>query len=602
MDKDMIAANVIQVPDLYTLVLDVSESPIQRMGPNYISNMVAEAQANPSTTLPKPPTRENRAAAASQAVSSSTTSEPQKAEALINLETPVPVSPAQVRSNTRHIATQRPSNVPVVPAPTSAASTLPLSTPTSSNTHQAASAHQPIVSNGPIPSNVSTAPPSAYTRPSASSSSPYPSISQNVAPVQPQFVTSMHQPHVQGGRQWLSYVPPGQPALQSGFQPGLTRPWITPKIAPAISHAVMDPDAPKIAAVPTTPTNQQAQQSQMGFSPRTPASADKRHLARDILRSLRGSHLLSGKRKRSEEPPTAAKRVRPSQDVQPSSDALVSDSTSNVQSNSALSNQQIAVDALPVHASALQREEEEGEEEEEIMLVEDMMSLSPLAGPQLPQTAVKSSSPPLQLDEIIDISDDELQNEKSPAKPIEALPITASISSPFPSAQLISSKAKEPLFLPSPSSSPRSAQSLHDPDKDPLISGGDVVEVEAPWDMPSMEVGDVSMEQLRPPGLKQKEKKMKVYVLIPPPPDWVKRAKQRGNNVPSRRGKNKGQKSNRARRIPWLPDDKDIGDSENGIEEIEGSDNEGRTSQATSEVDTREAEGTISSPLVALDT
>ena len=564
------------------------------MGPNYISDMVAEAQANPSTTLPKPPTRENRAAAAaaSQAPASTTTSEPQKAEALINLEPPVPVSPSQVRSNTRHVATQRPNNVPVDPVSTSAASTLPLSTPTSSNTHQAASAHQPITPNGLIPSNVSTAPPSAYTRPSISS------ISQNVAPVQP---------HVQRGRQWLSYVPPGQPALQSGFQPGSTRPWITPKIAPAISHSVVNPAAQRTAAViPTTPTNQQTQQSQMGVSPRTPASADKKHLARDILRSLGGSHLLSGKRKRSEEPSTAAKRLRPSQDVQTNADALASDSASNIQSDSAISNQQISVDSLPIHASALQREEEEEgeeegenkegkeEEEEEIMLVEDMMSLSPLPGPQLAQTAVKSSSPPLHSDEIIDISDDELQNEKSPAKPIEALPITASVSSPFPSAQSIPSKAKEPLFLPSPSSSPRSAQSLHDPDKDPLNSGGDNIEVEAPWDMPSVDLGDVTMEQLRSPEPKKRQKKMKVYVLIPPPPDWVKRAKQIGKNFPSRRGKNQRQTSNNARRIPWLPDDEDVGDSENGIEEIEGS--EGRTSQATSEVDTREAKGTISPP------
>src|SRR5882762_4334943 len=93
------------------------------MGPNYISNMVAVAQANTSPTLPKPPTRENIVAGAATPHvpgSSSDTFQSRKAETYINIEPPVAMSPAQVRSNTRHVPTQRPSNTPgtsVSPAP-----------------------------------------------------------------------------------------------------------------------------------------------------------------------------------------------------------------------------------------------------------------------------------------------------------------------------------------------------------------------------------------------------------------------------------------------------------------------------------------------------
>jgi hypothetical protein len=249
---------------------------------------------------------------------------------------------------------------------------------------------------------------------------------------------------------------------------------------------------------------------------------------------------------------------------------------SSIPSWPAISVQDLAVDALPVHASASQREEDD-----EIILVEDMTSMTSRPGPSHisnSQMAFVSTSTPLQSEDIIDISDDE--PEKSPVKPVEALPVIEPVFSPFPLAETVPSKAKEPLFLPSPSSSPRSAQSLQYPNRTLHTLGGDNVEIEAPWDMPSMDVLDVSMEHPLALGPKRKNKRMEVYVLIPPPPDWVKGAKQ-------------SKKGGKQKRKPWIADE-EVGDSE--IEETEDWDvKEGTTSRRRPEIDTGKADGTTSS-------
>jgi hypothetical protein len=555
--------------------------PKQRMGPNYISNMVATAQADSSATVPKPPTRENRAVAAavSQSLpSSSSASQPRKAESLVNLEPRTATSPAQVLSNTRHIVAQRPTASAPAPAPPTRS--VPSATPARLHARQAKSNTppvQPLVSNGASsiagygPTTASTAPFPVWPPPSTSSTQPSSSVFQSTTSAQPQFAIPTN---------WGLYAPPGNES-RSGYQPGPPGSWVSQRKVP-ITMTPSNSDGQGLAAgAPMTPTNQQLQTDS---SPRTPASADKKHLARDILRSLGGSRLLNGKRKRSAEPPVAAKRTRPLGAEQPDSDI-------HTGGNFALSDQQPAGDVLPIHTSALRREEEE--DDDEIELVEDMTSFPPLpisgsSRSSESQAAPMPSSTQLQLDDIIDISDDETNN--LPAKPIKSMPIVAPAPSLFPAASMVSSKAKEPLFLPSPSSSPRSTRSLQYLDNGALTREDHDDEIEAPWDMPSM---DISAEQ--PFSLESKKIRMEPYVYIPPPPDWVKRAMQRSDKVQNSQQKNRQLKHNNAKRKAWImEDDEVVGDSEHEMDEIEGWD--GGTSQRARGLDTKEADGMTPNP------
>ncbi|KIM75010.1 hypothetical protein PILCRDRAFT_689843 [Piloderma croceum F 1598] len=574
LDKDAIAADV-----------------IQRMGPNYISNMVATAQANSSATVPKPPTRENRAVATavSQSLpSSSSASQSRNAESLVNLEPRAATSPAQVLSNTRHIVAQRPTASAPAPAPPTIP--VPLTTPVSLDARQAKSNAPPVQPLGASstagygPTTASTAPFPIWPPPSTSSTRPSSSGSQSATSAQPHSVAPMALTRPEGGLNWGLHAPPGNESgsVRGGYQPGPPGSWVSQRKVPG-TMASSNSDGQGLAAgAPMTPTNQQLQTDS---SPRTPASADKKHLARDILRSLGGSRLLNGKRKRSEEPPVAAKRIR-----QLGAEPHSVGSMSSFQSNSALSDQQPAGDMLPIHNSDLRREEEE-EDDDEIELVEDMTSFSPLpisgsSRSSKTQVTPIPSSTQLQLDDIIDISDDENQN--LPAKPIQSVPIVAPALSPFPATGMVSSKAKEPLFLPSPSSSPRSSRSLQYLDNGALTQKDDNDEIEAPWDMPSM---DVSAEQ--PLSLEPKKKgkiRMEPFVYIPAPPDWVKRAKQRSDKAPNGQQRNRQVKHNNAKRKVWImEDDEVVGDSEHEIDEIEGWD--GWTSQRGRELDTKEADG-----------
>jgi hypothetical protein len=256
-------------------------------------------------------------------------------------------------------------------------------------------------------------------------------------------------------------------------------------------------------------------------------------------------------------------------------------------SGSSSPGQHSTADALPAQASAPQKEEDEEDEDE--IAVKHMVSSPPppFSGPPQPsnsQTVAILSPASLQTDDVVDISDDEPQNEKSSTKPAEAPPIAAPVFSSFPPAETRPPKIKEPLFLPEPSSSPRSVQSLHYAD-DGHPQPGDDLEINAPWDTPSM---DVSMGQPLEPT-KESKKRTEVYVLIPPPPDWVKRAKRSSNKIYSSQETVKQQMLNNAKHKPWVNEDEEVGDSEDDIHA-----NPKGMSQREQGLDNGETDGTTS--------
>jgi hypothetical protein len=124
----------------------------------------------------------------------------------------------------------------------------------------------------------------------------------------------------------------------------------------------------------------------------------------------------------------------------------------------------------------------------------------------------------------------------------------------------------------------------------PLTLEGDDTEIEAPWDMPSIDSPDVSMEQpLALESKKNGKRRTEVYVLIPPPPDWVKQVKQRSNNAQGGQ-RNRQPRPNKAKRKPWVSEDDEVEESEHEIDVIEEWDLPER------EVDAKEADGTTSIP------
>jgi hypothetical protein len=290
----------------------------------------------------------------------------------------------------------------------------------------------------------------------------------------------------------------------------------------------------------------------------------------------------------------AAKRARSLQPEQPNhDDAQTAGSKSNLQLNSDVSDQQPIVDALSVDTLALRKEEED--DDEGIEIVEEMTTLTTsLPEPSQPQIASMPSSAQLQQD-IIDISDDDdLENRKLPSEPGETLPV-ASPAFPVWPPEVVPFKAKEPLFLPSPSSSPRSPRSLQYAVHDPLTMGRKSVEIEASWDMPSIDGPEIS-GQLFSPQPKKKGNRMEAYVLIPPAPDWVRRARHDNSKARNRQNKNRQLNLNTAKHKSWIREEEVVTDSENEVEDIEDWDVEDGTTRRYQDVDTREADGTISPP------
>lgn len=275
------------------------------------------------------------------------------------------------------------------------------------------------------------------------------------------------------------------------------------------STPMMSPSLPSVsilaspAQAPSTPSNQQ---TQSGVTLRTPASADKKHIARDILRSLGSSRMLNGKRKRSDELPAALANKR-GQKMQ-----LEGGSTPDTQLGilSALQSDQHfhAIDAVSAIA-ALPAMEEDEDDEAEINLVEDMTSLPP--------------PPPFEA------APKHIDNSGDTQDAMTMDPIAMFQFPPPLKLEEERSKAKEPLFLPSSkSSSPNGRQTPSVQYGDgPVVNNVDII-MDWGTDMTAMKDLDASAETL--PALKpmkRSHRRMEVFVLVPPPPDWVKRAKLR---------------------------------------------------------------------------
>jgi hypothetical protein len=174
--------------------------------------------------------------------------------------------------------------------------------------------------------------------------------------------------------------------------------------------------------------------------------------------------------------------------------------------------------------------EEDDDDEAEINLVEDMTSL-PLPPPP---------SQPLSIN-------DNAQGTMS-TKPI-AIPQF----SPTPKLEAERSKAKEPLFLPSSRSpSLNSGQAPGFQDQDGDGPGVDNMDTDTTWDMDLTLTRDLDASVEIPAALEPKKKsskRMEVFVLMPPPPDWVKRAKlnargTRASKEPGKRKQSRGEKGN----------------------------------------------------------
>lgn len=272
------------------------------------------------------------------------------------------------------------------------------------------------------------------------------------------------------------------------------------------------------AQAPSTPSNKQIQPS---GTLRTPASADKKHIARDILRSLGSSQVLNGKRKRSHEPPTSI----PNKRGQKRQGGGTPDTQFGTVSTLQFGQHSHAVDVVPVIAAAPEMDGDD-DDEAEINLVEDMTSLSP---------------PP-----SLSINDNtkDTMSTKSIAIPQ---------FSPIPKLEAERSKAKEPLFLPSSrSSSPNRGRAPSFQDQDGDGPGVDNMDTDTAWDMDLTLMKDLNASVETPAALepKKKSKRMEVFVLVPPPPDWVKQAKlnthgtQASKESSKRKGLSRGKKGN----------------------------------------------------------
>lgn len=476
---------------------------MQHVGPSHYSDMAHQHLANlshtgahrPSVTqspivAQKPVVTQNPAV--TQRLTAASNSEPSQSTARLTVEPRLVADPNRVLSNTRHLN-------PQVANPATASST---SAPLTSNPGGPSTA--PTVAQVPAPPNFAMAPngtvfssttgaPAAYGTDNA-----HPALSD-----QP----SRHVIHK------ATYHGPQLPSVEPSM---FTTPLQSP--SPTLSNGQIQEGSQQLLHTPTT------LHLANGSSLRTPASADKRHLARDILRSL------AGKRKRSQDAliDISSKRVR---DEVPANPAQPSSVTSD--------------------ASAIENSQRR-EEEAQVQSVENMITT----------LLLKSASPPLLTAQTTDMLPSEPVDAGSKAL---ALPTTAVLDT-----QLVAgpSKAREPLFLPSPTSSLRSSVQF-----DPGDLG-------AAYESPPIPIPSPSVS---PPLYK---KQMEPYVLILPPPDWVKR------HIDTQRTRNKsGQRLRDAVQQRPAPARKVLqpSDLEDDIEEIEQWDGEANTGSRGREMD---ADGT----------
>ena len=274
-------------------------------------------------------------------------------------------------------------------------------------------------------------------------------------------------------------------------------------------------------ALPTTPMQSQ---TALPYSPRTPASADKKHLARDILRSLKpkpSSGSSSGKRKRSESlvnPPTKRGRSPGMSELQQthetSNAALATTPASLVHDASSAS----------VHAQELHLEDAQLND------VNRLLSASPPQQPTAEAPMDRLPTPKSLPDATVRIQEipekEGSANEALVAvpKPIQA-PVSPHSSSHIQQPEAGPSKNKVPLFL--PSSSPASAASF----ADGHTHHEDVIDVDA-WNEPMDAIEKpASHPIIKQSANRKKVPKNEVYILMPPTPAWVRHAKAREKRV-----------------------------------------------------------------------
>ena len=273
-----------------------------------------------------------------------------------------------------------------------------------------------------------------------------------------------------------------------------------------------DGSAPQsqLQALPTTPIQSQ---TALAYNPRTPASANKKRLARDILRSLK-PRLANGKRKRSESlvnPPT--KRGR---------SLGISESQKTPETPSTV----FAPASTSLHdVSSASHAQEPRMEDAQHNVVNHILSAPPTHQPTVQVPINHLPTPNSVPDATARIQEGDLEEEDSakealvphPAvpKPIQA-PVSPHHSSHIQQLEAGPSEAKVPLFLPSPS--PPSVASFADKHYE------DVIDVDS-----RNESMDAMERSASHPIAKQspnrKESKTEVYVLVPPTPAWVRHAK-----------------------------------------------------------------------------
>lgn len=346
--------------------------------------------------------------------------------------------------------------------------------------------------------------------------------------------------------------------------------------------------------LPTLPTTPVQPETALASGPWTPASANKKHLARDILRSL-NPRLVSGKRKRSEEPintPTKRGRslgISESQPTRETSAAAFSTASTSLLHDANLTSIQ--------------------EPRSEHVQLNFKFVNHPLSAP--PPQPIERLPTPASIPDVTASMQEATEEEEdainealivSPAEPkqVQAPVFTHPIiETQQPEAG--PSKAKEPLFLPSPSMSPTSAASLQYP-VDDYTQQEDVVDVDA-WGESMDAVEKLASHPIsRQSANPKKRSKAEVYVLMPPTPAWVKRAKIKQKKAKEKRAK-ETQRHRHPKRRKISEQEEIIADSEQEEDPIEDWDVEAQKraySQATAQPrpNRRQPEGKISLPSI----
>ncbi|KZP13470.1 hypothetical protein FIBSPDRAFT_133619 [Athelia psychrophila] len=345
----------------------------------------------------------------------------------------------------------------------------------------------------------------------------------NTAPTAAAQNNIHHTANTKPGDDAIYLVPPSQ----SFFQARISEP--SPFAQSAPSHNEPNGNSWNMPISP-------AHTSVSGSGPRTPASVNKKLLARDILRSFGRGDILSslgGKRKRSEDrqpPDMSGKRAR---DKSPASSAQIASPLPAVAPVLVIS------DTTDEPQMALLAEEEE---EADVQLIETMVT-----------------SPGLNL-----VRSADTQPDKSPQVSVATgagVSMTPAVTASDIPLVAEPPKTREPLFLPSPTSS------LHEVDMDQSHESQPLAHPQQGSDDAATSHIPVYTHYYEPhPEWPAEEVKptlpSRCFVKVPEAPEWVKLYNQ-GR-------KERAEKSRRRRPSPIV-----ISDSEDEIEQWEGEGEEG---------------------------